>query len=145
VSVSAIGGIRGGDGASVNPNGTATADRLKNPSDGTTGTAAANGLKAPAATTWTTTANGVKAPTTTTWITTANSLKAPGRSYRRASLRASLTAFAAVLASSGRRRATGPFHSRPCRLIRQSVRVGMKGATRSTRPGRCKHRRPKSS
>jgi len=73
---------------------------------------------------------------------TANSVKAPGRSYRRVSLRASLPPVAAVLASPGRRRATGPFHSHPCRLVNQSVRAGMKGATRSTRPGRSKHRRP---
>jgi len=44
-----------------------------------------------------------------------------------------LAPLAVVLTSSGRRRATGPFHSRPCRLIRQSERVGMKGATRSTK------------
>jgi len=67
-------------------------------------------------------------------------VKAPGRSYRRASLRASLTArgfaarfrgasrlapFAAVLTSPGRRRATGPFQSRPCQLVRQSERAGL--------------------
>jgi len=39
-----------------------------------------------------------------------------------------------VLTSPGRRRATGPFHSRPYRLVGQSERVGMKGATRSTVP-----------
>jgi len=58
-------------------------------------------------------------------IVTANSVKAPGRSYRRASLRASLVTLAAVLTSPGRRRATGPFHSRPDRLAGQSERVGM--------------------
>jgi len=71
----------------------------------------------------------------------ANSLKAPTRSTVRASLRASLVTLGPVLTSSGTGRTRRPFHSHPYRLVRQSMRVGMKGAARSSPPRRSKHRR----
>jgi len=108
--------------------------------DGLTVTVVADYLKTPNRTASTATANSVKAP--------AGFGRAPrcARSHgsracsdRLASLVYRRSPHCVRRTVGGLPEACRPFHSRPCRPVGQSVRVGLKGAARSSPPRRRKH------